>query len=186
MTIEGLLARITALLDAAGIPYMVTGSYASSLHSIPRATRDLDIVVFPDRNQLTRFMELLQTGEYHADSVEALDALRRRAQFNVIDYATGWKVDFIIPAFDEFHLAEFDRRRLVEAGGVRLYVASAEDVVIAKLAWAKAGQSERQLEDVATVVRVQGDSLDRDYVERWVRRLELHNEWEMARRKAGR
>jgi hypothetical protein len=44
VTIQHLLARLVEVLDAAGIPYMLTGSYASSLHSIPRATRDIDIV----------------------------------------------------------------------------------------------------------------------------------------------
>lgn len=93
---------------------MLTGSYASSLHSIPRATRDIDIVIFPNRDQLTRFVQSLPANSYHSDLDDALDSLRRRSQFNVIDYETGWKVDFIIPPLDEFHEEEFARRRLIE------------------------------------------------------------------------
>jgi hypothetical protein len=41
----GLLARITAALDAAGVAYMLAGSFASTAHGQPRATQDLDIVI---------------------------------------------------------------------------------------------------------------------------------------------
>lgn len=181
MTAEHLISRLVAALDAAGIPYMLTGSYASSLHSIPRATRDIDIIIFPDRDQLTRFVQSLPAPSYHTDLEDAIDALRRRSQFNVIDYATGWKVDFIIPPFEPFNLEEFERRQMINVGDLRLAVVSPEDIVIAKLIWAKAGQSERQLEDAATVVRFQADQLDQPYVERWVRRLQLENEWASVR-----
>jgi hypothetical protein len=177
VTAEDLLSRLVSALNAARIPYMLTGSYASSLHSIPRATRDIDIIIFPDRDQLTAFVQSLPGSSYHSDIEDALDSLRRRSQFNVIDYATGWKVDFIIPPFEEFNLEEFERRQLIEVGNLQLSVVSAEDIVIAKLRWAKAGQSERQIEDAATVVRVQAGNLDRSYVERWVHRLGLEDEW---------
>jgi hypothetical protein len=45
MTLGALLAAIGERLAAAGIPYMVTGSVASSFHGEPRATRDIDIVI---------------------------------------------------------------------------------------------------------------------------------------------
>lgn len=180
MTVQDLLGRVVAALDAAAIPYMLTGSYASSIHSIPRATRDIDIIIFPNRDQLTRFIESLPPSSYHSDLQDALDSLRRRSQFNIIDYATGWKIDFIIPPFDEFNVEEFERRVLIDADGLRLSVVSPEDIVIAKLLWAKAGESERQIEDAATVIRVQASKLDIAYVETWVRRLDLDDQWRSA------
>ena len=175
---------MVAALEAAEIPYMLTGSYASSLHSIPRATRDIDIVIFPNREQLTRLALSLPADRYYCDVDDAIESLRRRSQFNVIDYETGWKVDFIIPAFDEFHIEEFERRRMIEVDGLPLYVVSPEDVVIAKLLWAKAGESERQIEDAATVVRLQGSKFDIAYVERWARKLAIEEQWLSARRRA--
>ena len=177
MTIQNLLARLLAVLNTAEIPYMLTGSYASSIHSIPRATRDLDIVIFPDRDQLTRFIGSLPRDQYYSDLDDALESLLRRTQFNIIDYATGWKVDFIIPPFSEFNVEEFDRRRTIEFDGLDLVVASPEDIVVAKLLWAKAGDSELQIKDAAGVVRFQGDKLDLSYVEMWVSRLELQKQW---------
>jgi len=160
---------------------MLTGSYASSLHSIPRATRDIDIIIFPDREQLTRFIQLLPASDYYSDLEDAIECLRRRSAFNIVDYATGWKVDFIIPPFDEFNVEEFERRTLIDVEGLQLSVVSAEDIVIAKLLWGKAGESERQLEDASTVVRIKGPDLDVAYVEKWVRRLQLEKQWDWVR-----
>lgn len=177
---------MVAALEGAGVPYMLTGSYASSLHSVPRATRDIDIVIFPDRDQLTSFIHSLPPDRYHADLEDAMDALKRRSQFNVIDHATGWKVDFIIPAFDEFHIEEFARRKAVDVEGLQLWIVSPEDIVLAKLLWAKAGESERQIEDAATVLRIQGSKLDVAYLESWARKLQIEEQWRMAREKANR
>jgi hypothetical protein len=184
VTAGDLFSRLIAALDAAEVPYMLTGSYASSLHGLPRATRDVDLVIVPTREQLTRLMEQFPSSSYYADLEDAIDALRRRSQFNVIDLVTGWKVDFIIPPLTEFQGEEFERRRLVELEGVRLYVASPEDILIAKLRWAKEGQSDRQLEDAAGVIAGQGANLDVAYVERWVGKLGLAEEWRMAREKS--
>lgn len=180
MTVQDLLRRLLDALAQADIPYMLTGSYASSLHSVPRATRDIDLVIFPNREQLTKFIQLLPDSSYHADLGTALEALRRRTQFNVIDYATGWKVDFIIPPLEEFNVEEFERRQTIEFEGMSLLVISSEDIIIAKLLWAREGESELQLRDAATVLQSQASKLDLAYIQRWVRRLKLDEQWRLA------
>jgi hypothetical protein len=50
--LESLLRRILGALKDASVPYMLTGSYASSIHGTPRSTQDLDFVIAPDRDQL--------------------------------------------------------------------------------------------------------------------------------------
>ena len=61
-----------------------------------------------------------------------------------------------------------------------LFVASAEDVLLAKLEWAKLGASARQIEDAAGIVRLQGAELDVGYVERWVKVLGVEEQWALA------
>ncbi len=54
-------------------------------------------------------------------------------------------------------------------------------VIVAKLEWSKlCGGSERQRRDVAGIIATTGSALDRDYVERWVRDLDLLEEWQAA------
>lgn len=180
VSVGELFVRIRAALEAAAIPHMLTGSFASSLHGAPRATQDIDIVIAPTRHQLLALLAQFPDDEYYISRDAALEALARHEQFNVIDLATGWKIDFIIRKPREFSRAEFERRRPAELSGVALDVASAEDVLIAKLEWAKLGASARQIDDAAGILRLQGESLDRAYVERWVHALGLDEQWQAA------
>lgn len=88
--------------------------------------------------------------------------------FNVIDLATGWKVDLIIRNSRAFSQEEFRRRQRVSLHDVPLFVASAEHVVISKLEWAKLAQSRRQIEDAAAILRIRWEALDHSSLEKWV------------------
>jgi hypothetical protein len=65
----------------------------------------------------------------------ALEARKHQSLFNVVDMATGWKIDLIIRKSRPFSKEEFRRRKLVNLQGRSLFVASAEDVVVSKLEW---------------------------------------------------
>lgn len=184
MTTEDIFRRIIGALDRAGIPYMLTGSFASSYHGIPRATQDIDLVIAPTASQLRNLVGLLPDTEYYISEEAALDALAHEGQFNVIDFATGWKIDLIIRKTRAFSRTEFERRSAVDLFGFQLFIASAEDVLMAKLEWAKTGQSLRQLEDCANILRARWDELDRGYIDHWVAQLDLGQEWEHARKMA--
>lgn len=54
---------------------------------------------------------------------------------------------------------------------VDVYVATAEDTVLAKLEWAAMGGSDRQVADAAAVLAVRFDALDDDYLELWAANL---------------
>ncbi len=185
MTTEDIFRRILQALESAEIPYMLTGSFASSYHGVPRATQDIDLVVAPTESQVRRLVRLLPEAEYYISEEAALDALAHEGQFNVIDFETGWKVDLIIRKSRPFSRTEFERRSAVDLFGLRVFIASAEDVLVAKLEWAKAGRSMRQLEDCASILQSREDELDRSYVEHWVTQLGLQAQWEQARKMAG-
>jgi hypothetical protein len=93
--ISDFLRRVTAALDIAGIPYMLTGSLASSLYGTARATNDIDIVIAPTRAQLVSLVQMFQRVGLHVDQSGATAAFRSEGQFNVIDFDNGWKVDFM-------------------------------------------------------------------------------------------
>jgi hypothetical protein len=178
------LRRVTAALDANGIPYMLTGSVASSMYGIPRATNDVDVVISPTRQQLLSMVQLFQRLGLIVATESAVSALRNKTQFNVIDLSRGLKVDLIIRKDRDFSVTEFDRRETHEVEGMRLTIATPEDVLLAKLEWAKMGESDRQLIDAAGIIKVQGDTLDMSYIERWVEQLALGQQWSAARDKA--
>jgi hypothetical protein len=180
VSIDDFFARLIAALERSGVPYMVTGSYASSAHGTPRATNDIDIVIAPSADQLHALIREFPDDRYYADELDAFDALEHRSQFNIIDFATSWKADLIVTKNREFSRLEFSRRRAHSIGDTRVYLVTAEDILQAKLEWHKMGESERQLEDAAGVIRRQGAVLDRKYVVKWVDELGLHEQWQRA------
>ncbi|MGA7473755.1 MAG: DUF6036 family nucleotidyltransferase [Candidatus Sulfotelmatobacter sp.] len=185
MSVAGVFHRITAALDRANIPYMLAGSFASAYYGAPRTTQDIDVVVAATPDQLRTFVQLLARDEYYVDLDAALEAHKRQTIFNVVDLVTGWKIDFIIRKSRAFSEEEFRRRAQFNLQGVPLFVASAEDVVISKLEWAKLAQSARQIEDVAAILRMRWNLLDHTYLEKWIRGLGLATEWNDARSAAG-
>ncbi len=173
------MARVVGALVRLGIPHMVTGSLASSYHGRPRLTHDADVVIDPTPEQLDALLLGLLEADQYVDAAHARDALRRRLQFNVIDPASGFKVDLIVRKNRPFSHEELGRRGTVElAPGMPVALASAEDTILSKLEWAKkAGRSDKQVEDAAGVLAV-NPALDRAYVERWAAELGILDLWQ--------
>ncbi|KAA3616366.1 MAG: hypothetical protein DWQ05_11560 [Calditrichaeota bacterium] len=62
-----------------------------------------------------------------------------------------------------------------EENETAFYFSSSEDIIISKLKWYELGNkvSERQWFDVVGVIKVQGDSLDKEYLQTWAKKLGL-------------
>jgi hypothetical protein len=106
------------------------------------------------------------------------ESLRHGRAFNLIHYATSFKFDIFPLQRDEYSQTQFRRRhfdelKLVGEEPIECAVASAEDVVLGKLRWYRAGAetSEQQWNDVRGIVRVQGAALDREYLQTWASKL---------------
>lgn len=175
MTLAVLLADVLDRLSRTGVPYMVTGSIASSLYGEPRATQDIDIVIDPTSAQLEAIVRELDAGNYYVDAGAARDALRERGQFNAVA-PDATKVDLILRHDRDFSRAEFERRRATDLLGTPAFVVTAEDLVIAKLEWAAAAGSDRQLQDVAGIVAIDPE-LDRAYIQGWAEALGVADTW---------
>jgi hypothetical protein len=177
------LRRVIEILETLAIPYMVTGSLASSHHGRPRTTEDADLVIEPTQDSLERLVTALSEAGFYADAGHARDALQRRRQFNAIDQQSGFKVDLIMRKEHAFSRAEFARRQRGDlVPGLPVSIATAEDTIVAKLVWARqAGESEKQMKDVAGIVDSR-KNLDRDYVVRWARDLGVLDLWERVSR----
>ena len=175
------LATIVAELRRFGIPHMLAGSFASSYHGDPRTTQDIDLVIDPTRDALERFVCALEPERFYVSPEAAREAFEGRGQFNVVLLDSGWKADLILRRDRPFSHSEFQRRRAAEIAGVEVSIATAEDTIVAKLEWARSGESERQIRDVVGILEMSGESLDRRYIERWVDELGLRAQWERAR-----
>jgi hypothetical protein len=166
MTYEEALVLVLRGLKESAIQFMITGPFASNVHGIPRATQDADIVIEADPTSLRRFLSGLGQG-FYVSTDAAMEALQREGMFNVLHLDTGFKVDLIIRKSRPFSRTEFARRERASLLGEDQWFATAEDIILAKLEWARMGQSERQFLDALNVAKVQGAALDRGYLREW-------------------
>jgi hypothetical protein len=176
-----------------GIPYLIGGGVAATVHGEFRTTRDVDLVVRLNCGDAVRFAEAL-AADFALHPPDITAALGRvslqetdrsqRATFAAYDRATGYQLDVFCAGDSLFEHIQFDRVLpiLVPEVGAVLMVASAEDTILAKLEWYAITPSDRQWDDVQTIIRVQGDELDTAYLATWVARLNVGDLWAAAQR----
>jgi hypothetical protein len=165
---------LTAVLDRLAVPYAVVGSVASSARGSYRATEDIDVLAKISAEQAAGLAQALGK-DWYAEAGQVRDAIAAGRSFNLIYIPFSQKVD-VFPAKDEFCAAQLERATILPlpalGAGAEYPVASAEDIVVAKLQWYKAGAetSERQWTDIVKVIRA-APQMDWAYMESWARRL---------------
>ena len=156
---------VVSRLESAGIPYMMTGSMAMSIYTVPRMTRDVDFVIECTPDDASRIAEMFKVDCY-VDESSVRRAARERSTFNIIHSEWITKADFIVRKDDEYRKVEFDRRQSVDIGDVPVFVVRPEDLILSKLSWSMNGDSELQLRDAASLC-AGSSALDWMYLEQW-------------------
>lgn len=146
---------------------MLTGSVAMSYYAQPRMTRDIDIVVALHPTHAEGMSRLFGAG-YYISQEAVNDAIRRGSMFNIIHLESVIKVDMIVLGKTPFDDSEFGRRLNVTLGDFETTIISREDLVLAKLLWAKDSGSELQLRDVRNLLM---GACDKTYLQWWAAEL---------------
>jgi hypothetical protein len=175
MDISELLRYVAGVLERLGIPYFVTGSVATIFFGEPRLTNDIDIVIDLPPNRIPALCAAFP-GEFYLSEEAVRRAVSRRGQFNVIHPTSGLKVDLIVTSGSAFDRSRFFR--------VRRLTPSPEDVILKKLEFYQEGGSDKHLRDIASILKVSGETLDRTYIAEWADRLGLAEIWREVRDRA--
>jgi len=174
---------IASRLESAKIPYMITGSMAMTIYSIPRMTRDIDLVVDCRRDDIEQIVDLFAQDCY-VDSDSIQDAIDRRSMFNIIHNDWILKADFIVRKDEDYRKVEFERRRRLDIEGEGVWVVALEDLILSKLHWSRASDSELHLGDVRAIIESVPD-LDWAYIEGWAEVLSVAEMLKELRRDEG-
>ena len=83
---------VDQVLEDLGVPWLVGGSVASSLHGIPRSTQDVDLVADLRGVHVAPFTAALQDG-FYLDVDAVMAAVMGRSSCNLIHLDTMTKVD---------------------------------------------------------------------------------------------
>ena len=172
-----MLSLVARLLEQQGIPYVLVGSLASSIHGMYRSTADIDVVADVRSDQVIPLLTTLQEN-FYVDEHAVREAIDQRQSFNAIHFDSVFKVDIFIPKSDEFSKKQLERRqlrKLTPDSDQMVYVATAEDTMLAKLRWYVSGGrvSNTQWTDVVGIIGSSSSILDLEYLRDWAARLGL-------------
>ena len=148
----------------------MVGSTAAAAWAPPRMTRDVDIVVLlaPDVDETV--LDALRVADVYFPESEARRAVTSGGSFNVLHPQSGGKVDiFAIPSEDAFTQSRVSRRVRAEVLGIETWIATPEDIVLAKLRWRLESRSELQWRDCVDIAAI--NDLDASYMHRWAAEL---------------
>jgi len=162
-----ILKSVVQNLNKNNIPYMITGSIAMSYYSIPRMTRDIDIVIEIDN--VDKFYNLFKK-DYYIDIEMIENSINHQSMFNIIHLTEIIKIDFIIRKDSDYRKKEFDRKKQFKLGDDYIYIVSIEDLIISKLIWSKDSHSGIQLDDVKNLLK---EKFDLKYIKEWSVKLDI-------------
>ena len=173
-------------LSALDIPYFVGGSVASSAHGNPRQTNDVDVVIRLAPVHVEKFAnEFERDYMVSRQSIEdCLETNEPYRSFQIINFESLVRIDCFVPIDEPFANSEFERRQLQDVfPGLRVYVASPEDIILRKLLWFQLGGkvSDRQWNDIVGVLEIQKGRLDEAYLNSWADRLAIRDMLDEAR-----
>jgi hypothetical protein len=182
--------EVIAILDGLNVPYCIGGSLASSVHGIPRATIDGDVVAALELRHCRPLSDAL-SARFLVSLDAVVQAVHDEKSFNAVHRESLVKVDVFAIQQRGWQESQMQRRQLGPLGseeGTPVYLASPEDTILAKLDWYRlgGGVSDRQWGDVLGVIKMQGASLDLDYLQMWATHLHLSDLLERALSEGGR
>lgn len=166
--------QVTHVLDQLGVIHTIGGSIASSIAGEPRSTIDVDIVAAVTAGHVDELARRLEPEFYlNADAIRR--AIATASAVNLIHQETSIKIDLFVAGGTALDAQQLARRVHVAVGGRVIYVHPPEDILLQKLRWFRlSGEtSQRQWRDAVGIVRVQGGHLDRAYVRRYARALDV-------------
>ncbi len=163
------LKEVTRRLNRAKISYMVTGSISANFYTVPRMTRDIDIVVELFDRDISRFIAIFQ-HDFYLEPQTVREAVKGKGMFNLIQNDYVIKVDFVVRKDSEYRRMEFARRREITIEGQPINIVAPEDLILSKLFWARDSGSETQMLDVRNLLKTV-KKLNRPYLARWAKRL---------------
>ncbi len=167
-------------LERAGMRYAVTGSVASSAYGEARLSNDVDIVVDVEPSNATAFEACFPSTDFYCppEEVIAVEARRsHRGHFNVIHHDSGFKADIYPKGSDTIQEWALTSARRLDVDGTAISIAPPEYVIVRKLEYYREGGSHKHVDDIANIVRTQGELVDSALIEKYAARLGLVEDW---------
>lgn len=166
--LEG-LKKIVSVLEQEDINYMIVGGFAMSYFNLARFTTDIDFIVQIHPIDVEKILKHFPEWENFNDAFK--ESVQFGRMFNLLDFNTGVKYDFMSFKDSDYNWTAFERRQRVDFMGVECYISSPEDLIISKLIWYGISKSEKQKTDI--LYQLNEVKLDKNYIELWLTRQNI-------------
>lgn len=168
-TFEFALKKITDILNSENIDYMLVGGFAVSFHNRARTTNDIDIVLQIYPNHVKQILKYFpEWKDFEESFMESVD---KGVMFNITDFETGIRYDFMIYKDSDYNWRAFERREKVKYHNIECFISTKEDLIISKLKWYNITPSEKQMEDLRFLLL--DKNIDKEYLKSWTNRLNI-------------
>ncbi|MAT98682.1 MAG: hypothetical protein CL608_16185 [Anaerolineaceae bacterium] len=164
------------VLEAIGATYAIWGGMAVVAYGEPRFTQDMDILLSPKQFSVSLFVRRLQETHYHVDEIAVNRALNG-GFFNVIHLGYHIKTDFYVPTERELLAMLADRVELPFDEMRRAAYITPTSIIVTKLRAYENSESTRHLDDIASIVRLQGKKLDQAEIDVAAAQLGMLGVW---------
>ena len=154
-----ILKSVCTYLNENEIDYVIVGGVAVMYHGVPRTTVDIDFIVQMEDQQITPFIDFLNSKGFTASETDL------RAAFEENSHSTSFFKDTLLRLDIQGVNSEFDRQTLERGISVNLFdtpirIGSAEDTLVNKILF----QGEQDLRDALGIFTRNHENLDFDYI----------------------
>jgi hypothetical protein len=164
---EELMLAVAGALESAQLPCMLVGAFSSSYHGIPRSTEDADFVVALEELPIATLAAHLGM-DFTIDPQAKIETFTMGTYYTIRHATSDFSVDLFLLQDDPHDLASYGRRIPVSYGSGKVYLSSAEDLIITKLRWSQGGRRNKDIDDARGVLAVQQPTnLDLAYIRQW-------------------
>ncbi|GEM_PF-579447 len=163
------LQKIVLALESEKIDYMIVGGFAVSYHNRARTTNDIDLILQIHPHQVSKILKHFPQWQAFEESFK--EDVASGLMFNITDFDTGIRYDFMTFQDSEYECSAFERCELVSFFGIKCYMSSKEDLIVSKFRWYNISSSDKQMEDLQFLLL--DKTLDMDYLKLWTERLKL-------------
>ncbi len=167
--------ELVARLEAAGCEYALGGPIALGFWAEPRSTLDVDVTLYLSLDDPHGCMRLLDQIGCEFDRQRTEETLKEHAFCQV--GLLGLRLDVFLPMSPFYEVAK-ERRREVPLGNRQAHIWDAETLCVFKMMFFR----RKDLVDIESILRSQGASLDRAWIESSLLELYAHrdpriNQW---------
>lgn len=163
---EALIVRIASALKNNRLPYMIIGGQAVLLYGTPRMTKDIDITLGVDIDQLEAVVNAVANAGLDIIPEDFQAFAQETYVLPAKDRTSGIRVDLVF-SFTPYERQAIARANTVSFKDATVMFASVEDVIIHKIF---AGRP-RDLEDVRAII-IKNPTLNREYTRKWLKQFD--------------